>query len=67
MNFDLLFVKNYDLFRRVDAHFVSGADFEKYWADYSHIAHTCSLRSLVVPFRFLDIDLEVDPALCPNL
>ena len=27
---------------------VSGADLEKYWADDSHIAHTCSLRSLVV-------------------
>ena len=50
MNFDLLLVQNYDLFRRFDAHFVSGADLEKYWADYSHIAHTCSLRSLVVPF-----------------
>ena len=24
---------------------------KKYWADYSHIAHTCSLRSLVVPFQ----------------
>ena len=29
------------------AHFVSRADLEKYWADYSHIAHTCSLRSQV--------------------
>ena len=37
MNFDLLLVQNYDLFRRFDAHFVSGADFEKYWAD--HILH----------------------------
>ena len=26
-------------------------DIEKYWADDSHIAHTCSLRSLVVPFQ----------------
>ena len=43
--------QNYDLFRRFDAHFVSGADLEKYWADDSHIAHTCSLRSLVVPFQ----------------
>ena len=32
-------------------HFVPGADPEKYWADYSHIAHTFSLRSLVVPFQ----------------
>ena len=48
MNFDLLFVQNYDLFRRFDTHFVSGADLEKYWADYNHIAHTCSL---VVPFQ----------------
>ena len=24
-------VQNYDLFRRFDAHFVSGADLEKYW------------------------------------
>ena len=39
MKFDLLLVQNYDLFRRFDAHFVSGADLEKYWADYSHIAH----------------------------
>ena len=29
----------------------SGADLEKYWADYSHIAHTCSLSVLVVPFQ----------------
>ena len=50
MNFDLLLVQNSDLFRGFDAHFVSGGDLEKYWADYSHIAHTCSLRSLVVPF-----------------
>ena len=40
MNFDLLLVQNYDLFRRFDAHFVSGADLENYWADYNHIAHT---------------------------
>ena len=32
-------------------HFVSGADLEKYWAADSHIAHACSLRSLVVPFQ----------------
>ena len=51
MSFDLLLVQNYDLFRRFDAHFVSGADLEKYWADYSYIAHTCSLRSLVVLFQ----------------
>ena len=51
MIFALLFAQNYDLFRRFDAHFVSGADLEKYWADYSHIAHTCSLRSLVVSFQ----------------
>ena len=44
-------VQNYDLFRRFDAHFVSGADLEKYSADYCHIAHTCFLRSLVVPFQ----------------
>ena len=31
--------------------FVSGADLEKYWTDDSHIAHTCSLRSLIVPFQ----------------
>ena len=49
--FDLLLVQNYDLFRRFDAHFVSGADLEKYWADDSHIAHTCSLRSLIVPIQ----------------
>ena len=53
LNFDLLLVQNYDLFRRFDAHFVSGADLGKYWADDSHIAHTCSLRSLVVPFSGL--------------
>ena len=29
MSFDLLLVQNYDLFRRFDAHFVSGADLEK--------------------------------------
>ena len=40
MNFDLLLVQNYDLFRRFDTHFVSGADFENYWADYSYMAHT---------------------------
>ena len=51
MNFDLLLVQNYDLFRLFDTHFVSGADLEKYWADYSHIAHTCSLRSLAVLFQ----------------
>ena len=39
--FDLLLVQNYDLYRRFDTHFVSGAVLEKYWADYSHIAHTC--------------------------
>ena len=54
MNFDLLLVQNYDLFRRFDAHFVSGADLEKYWADDSHIAHTCSLRSIVVPFHLVN-------------
>ena len=32
-------------------HFVSRADLGNYWADYSHIAHTWSLRSLVVPFQ----------------
>ena len=51
MNLDLLLVQNYDLFRRFDTHFVSGADLEKYRADYSHIPHTCSLRFLVVPFQ----------------
>ena len=63
MKFDLLLVSNYDLFRRFDAHFVSGADLENYWADYSHIVHTCSLRSIVVLFQVFDLDLEVDPAL----
>ena len=29
MNLDLLLVQNYDLFRRFDAHFVSGADLGK--------------------------------------
>ena len=53
MNFDLLLVQNSDLNRRFNAHFVSGADLKKYWADYSHIAHTCSLRFLVVPFQVL--------------
>ena len=57
MNFDLLLVQNYDLFRRFDAHFFFGADLEKYWADYSHIAHICSLRSLVVPFWTLTLKL----------
>ena len=33
MSFDLLLVQNYDLFRRFDTHFVSGADLEKYWAE----------------------------------
>ena len=51
MNFDLLLFQNYDLFRRFDTHFISGADLENYCADYSHIVHTCSLRSLVVPFQ----------------
>ena len=51
MNFDLLLVQNFDLFRRFDTHFVSGADLAKYWADGSHIAPTCSLKSLVVPFQ----------------
>ena len=51
LHFDLLLVQNYYLFRRFDANFVSGADLEKYWADDSHIAHTCSLRSLVLPFQ----------------
>ena len=32
MKFDLLLVPNYDLFRRFDAHFVSEADLENYWA-----------------------------------
>ena len=60
MNFDLLLVQNYDLFRRFAAHFVSGADLEKYWADDSHIAHICSLRSLVVPFPgFLTLTLKL--------
>ena len=59
MNFDLLLVQNYDLFSRFDAHFVSRADFENYCADYSHIALTCSLRSLVVPLRVLDLDLKL--------
>ena len=63
MKFDLLLVSNYDQFRRFDAHFVSGADLENYWADYSHIVHTCSLRSIVVLFQVFDLDLEVDPAL----
>ena len=52
MNFDLLLVQNYDLFRRFDTHLVFGADLEKYWVDYSHIAqYTCPLRSLAVPFE----------------
>ena len=51
MNFDLPLVQNYDLFKRFDAHFVLEADLENYGADYSHIAHTCYLRSLVVPFQ----------------
>ena len=40
MNFELLLVQNYDIFRRFDTHFLSGADLEYYWADYSRIAHT---------------------------
>ena len=36
------------------AYFVSRADLEKYWADDSHIAHTCSLSSLVVPFQVFE-------------
>ena len=59
MNFDILLVQHYDLFGRFDTHFVSGADLEKYWADYSHIAHTCSLRSLVVPFQVLTLKLTL--------
>ena len=51
MNFDLLLVQNYDLFRRFDAHLVSGADLEKYWADDILHIYICSLRSLVVPFQ----------------
>ena len=48
MIFDLLLVQNYDLFRRFDAHFVSGADLEKYWADI--IAHTyCTYMFSKVP------------------
>ena len=34
--FGIILVQTYDLFRRFDAHFVSGADLENYWADYSH-------------------------------
>ena len=30
LNFDLLLVQNYDILRRFDAHFLSGADLEKY-------------------------------------
>ena len=45
LNFDLLLFQNYDLFRRFDAHFVSGADLEKYWADDSHIAHISKVPS----------------------
>ena len=51
VNFDLLLVQNYDLFRRFDTHFVSGADLENYWADYRHIANTWSVMSLVMPFQ----------------
>ena len=40
MNFDQLLVQNYDLFRHFDTHFISGADLENYWADYSNIAPT---------------------------
>ena len=40
MNFDLLLVQYYDLFRRFETYFISGADLENFWADYSHIAHT---------------------------
>ena len=60
MNFDLLLVQNYDLFERFDTQFVSGADLKKYWADYRHIEHTCSLRSLVVPFQvFFTLTLKL--------
>ena len=40
MYFDLLLVQHYDIFSRLDTHFVPGADLENYWADYSHTAHT---------------------------
>ena len=45
-------------------HFISRADLKKYQA-ISHIANTWSLRSVVVTFHVFDLD--VDPALRPNL
>ena len=59
MNFDLLLVQNYDLFRLVDTHFVSGADLEKYWADYSHIAHTFSKISSCAFSGFWTLTLKL--------
>ena len=38
MNFNLLMVQYYDLFRRFDKHFVPGVDLENHLADDSHIA-----------------------------
>ena len=37
-----------DLFRRFDTHFVSRADIENYWADYSHIGN----RTVIGPVVF---------------
>ena len=50
MNFDLLLVQNYDLFRRFDAHFVSGADLEKYRADIMKTAqdsYTITIKQIM--------------------
>ena len=38
--FDLPLVQYYDLFECFDIQFVSGADLENYWVDFSHIAQT---------------------------
>ena len=45
----------YELWPTFNTHFVSGADLEKYWADYSHIAHTCYLSSQGVKLENYDV------------
>ena len=45
MNFDLLLVQNYELFRRFATHFVSGTDLEKYWATQD--SYTITIQQIV--------------------
>ena len=45
MNYDLLLVQNYEIFRRFAAHFVSGTDLEKYWA--AQDSYTITIKQTV--------------------